>query len=99
MNLHKESKENGINEEIKKFNEFDEAKVENLIFVLNLLKILLRILLLIIILKKNIKKVIYLILNLMMLEFQVIIIKLLKFELFKFMQKFYMKLEKNLQIL
>ena len=35
----------------------------------------------------------------LMLEFHVIIIKLLKFEMFKFMQKFYMKLEQNLQIL
>ncbi len=38
------------------------------------------------ILKKKIKKVIYLFLNLFMLIFQVIIIKLLKFELFKIMQ-------------
>ena len=32
-----------------------------------------------------------------MMKFHVIIIKLLKFELFYIMQKFYMKLEKNLQ--
>ena len=87
MNLHKESKEYGINEGIKKFIEFDEAKVENLIFVLNFLKILLRILLLIIILKIKFKKLFYLILNFYMLEFHVIlIIKFLKFELFFIMQ-------------
>ena len=32
-----------------------------------------------------------------MMEFHMIIIKLLKFELFYIMQKFYMKLKKNLQ--
>ena len=96
MRLHEGSKENGINKGIKRFIESDEAKVEILIFVINLLRVLLRILILIFILKKNIKELFYLILILYMQH--VVIIKFLKFELFYIMQKFYMKLEKIHQI-
>ena len=95
--LHEVSEENGINERIEKYIEYDEAIKENMIFVINLQKLLL-IILNIIILKKNIKELINLIQNLFMLEFHMIIIKILEFELFKIIQKFYMKLEKNLQI-
>ena len=93
MSLREESKENGKSERIEKYIESDESIKENMIFVIKLQKLLLLFLL-----NKMILFFFYLILNLLMLEFHLIIIKLLKVELFKFMQKFYMKLEKNLQI-
>ena len=94
MSLREESKENGKSERIEKYIKSDESIKENMIFVMKLQKLLLLFLL-----NKMILFFFYLILILLMMKFQVIIIKLLKVDLFKFIQKFYMKLEKNLQIL
>ena len=99
MNLYEESEENGISERIEKYIESDESIIENLYFCYKFAENIIMKLIIDDDFKEKHQRS-----YLFHLEFVYARVscdkhKTLKFELFKIMQKFYMILEKNLNII